>query len=120
MKILICDDSMMIRRQLKNALLTIDSHDVVEAANGAEAIEAYKAHQPQLVFMDIIMPEINGIEAVRGIKNHDPMAKIVMLSSVGTSENLKEAIQAGAVDFMQKPVDMSLLTSTLNKFRQEV
>ena len=119
MKILICDDSLMIRRQLKNSILLLGTHEVIEAENGNKAIEAYKTHCPDLVYMDIIMPELDGIGAVTGIISHDRDAKIVMLSSVGTQENLRDALSAGAIDFIQKPIEMDLLKSTLNKANGE-
>ena len=118
MKILICDDSLMIRRQLKNLILSLGEYEVFEAENGSKAIEVYKENKPELVYMDIIMPELNGIEAVKGIVKHDKDAKVVMLSSVGTKENLREALKAGASDFIQKPVEIEVLKKTLDKFSE--
>lgn len=120
MKILICDDSLMIRRQLKNSILQLGSYEIFEAENGKKAIEQYKLHNPDLVYMDIIMPELDGIGAVSGIIEHDQHAKIVMLSSVGTQENLRDALSAGAIDFIQKPIEMDLLKTTINKVKGAV
>lgn len=120
MKILICDDSLMIRRQLKNSILELGAHEVLEAGNGFRAIEVYKENRPQLVYMDIIMPELDGIGAVKGIMAFDENAQVVMLSSVGTKENLRDALEAGAVDFIQKPIEMEVLRKTLEKFNKEV
>jgi len=119
MKILICDDSLMIRRQFKNMILEIGNHDVIEAVNGENAIAVYKENKPDLVYMDIIMPVLNGIGAINGIIEIDKNAKVIMLSSVGTKENLSEALKAGAVDFIQKPVEMEILKRTLDKFYKE-
>jgi len=120
MKILICDDSLMIRRQLKNMILELGNHEVIEAANGKIAIDLYKENEPNLVYMDIIMPELDGIGAVEGIVEFDENAKVIMLSSVGTKENLSKALKVGAVDFIQKPVEMEILERTLVKFSKEV
>lgn len=120
MKILICDDSLMIRRQLKNMILGLGDYEIVEAANGNVAIEVYKENKPNLVYMDIIMPELDGIGAVEGIMEIDKSAKVIMLSSVGTKENLSRALKAGAVDFIQKPVEIEVLKRTLGKFSKEV
>jgi two-component system chemotaxis response regulator CheY len=120
MKILICDDSLMIRRQLKNMILEIGKHEVIEAVNGKNAIKVYKENEPNLVYMDIIMPELDGIGAVNGIIKMDKEAKIIILSSIGTKENLSKALKAGAVDFIQKPIEIEMLKRTLDKFSKEV
>ena len=120
MKILICDDSLMIRRQLRNSILELGPHEVLEAGNGNMAIEMYRENKPNLVYMDIIMPELDGIGAVKGIRQFDEMAQVVMLSSVGTKENLRDALEAGAVDFIQKPIELDVLKRTLSKFSREV
>jgi two-component system chemotaxis response regulator CheY len=120
MKILICDDSMMIRRQLKNMILNLGDYEVCEASNGEIAIETYKEEKPNLVYMDIIMPKLDGVGAVDKIIKFDPKAQIVMLSSVGTKENLSKAIKVGAVDFIQKPVEEEVLKNTINKFSKGV
>jgi two-component system chemotaxis response regulator CheY len=87
-----------------------------EAKNGQEAIDLYEAHQPNIVFMDIIMPEKDGIEALRGIKVVDAKAIVIMLSSVGTKNNLKMALSLGASDFIQKPWDVNNLNTILQKY----
>jgi|LGVF01.1.fsa_nt_gb two-component system chemotaxis response regulator CheY len=120
MKILICDDSLMIRRQLKNLILSLGEHEIFEAENGSKAIEVYKKNEPELVYMDIIMPELNGIEAVKSLVEYDKEAKVIMLSSVGTKENLRDALKFGALDFIQKPIEIEVLKKTLDKFSKEV
>jgi len=102
-KILICDDSMLVRKKLKELLKDCGYDNVIEANDGQTAIDVYKESSPDLVFMDIIMPGKNGIEAVKEIREFDKNAKIVMASSAGTKEHVKQAIKAGAFEFVQKP-----------------
>lgn len=105
-KILICDDSVLARKQLKDAVNEIATGaNFVEAKNGAEAVSQYKAEKPDLVFMDIVMPEKDGNEALSEIRDFDKDAVIIIVSSVGTQDQLKKAIQLGAKDFIQKPFE---------------
>lgn len=103
-KILISDDSILARKQLKDHLSKKGCVNFIEASNGQEAIDLYKAEKPDLVFLDIVMPVKDGIAAVNEICEFDKAADIVMVSSVGTQAQLKLAIEAGAKDFIQKPV----------------
>lgn len=118
-KILICDDSITVRKKLSQALSTIRSFDIYEAENGNVVIDTYDKVKPDLVFMDIVMPEKDGIQAVREIVLKDQQAKIIMLSSVGTSGNLKEALEAGAFDFIQKPWDNVMLRDAITKLESK-
>ncbi|MCI5493564.1 MAG: response regulator [Lachnospiraceae bacterium] len=113
-KVLIGDDSILARKQLKDTIAA--SYDVtfVEAVNGQEAIDLYKAEKPDLVFLDIVMPVKDGITAVSEIMQADPSANIIMVSSVGTQSQLKMAIEAGAKDFIQKPLDAEQLKTVIN------
>jgi two-component system chemotaxis response regulator CheY len=77
--------------------------EVFEARNGAEGVEQYKLTQPDTVFMDIVMPEMDGLAALKAIREYDKDARIIMLSSAGTSSKLIEALKWGATDFIQKP-----------------
>ena len=104
LKVMVCDDSMFVRKKMKDAVAAAGATEIIEAADGQQAIDKYKAEKPDLVFMDIIMPVKSGVEALTEIKAFDSNAKVVMASSVGTQENLKEAIMAGAYDFLQKPI----------------
>lgn len=76
-----------------------------EAANGLDAVNMYKNHNPDIVFLDIVMPEKNGIDTTKEIMEYNQTAYIVMASSVGTQSNLKEALKLGAKDFIQKPLN---------------
>lgn len=114
LKVLVCDDSILARKQLKNFLTSIGCTNIFEAANGSSAVETYKSQKPDLVFLDIVMPEKNGIEATREIIEFDKDAYIVMASSVGTQGNLKEALKLGAKDFIQKPLDTEQIQKVIH------
>ncbi len=104
-RVLVCDDSILARKRLKNLLAVNGVKTIYEAVNGQEAVDQYKANRPDVVFMDIVMPIKDGIEAVKEIIAFDEKANIVMVSSVGTHGYLKDAIKAGASDFLQKPIE---------------
>jgi two-component system, chemotaxis family, chemotaxis protein CheY len=104
MKILIADDSKLFRNELKNFLID-QGFDVIEAVDGKEAINLYAKHKPDLVLMDIVMPECDGIRAMQEIKTKDPLAKVIILSSMGQQSKIIEAIQKGAIDFIVKPFE---------------
>ena len=112
--ILVSDDSILARKQLKDVILR-HSPDVtfVEASNGQEAIDLYHETHPDMVFLDIVMPKKDGIEATKGIIAIDDKADIIIVSSVGTKMQLKAAIEAGARDFIQKPMNPSQVESVL-------
>ena len=104
-KVLIGDDSILARKQLKDVLSTMGAVHFIEAVNGKEAVEKYIAEKPDIIFLDIIMPIKDGIHAVQEIIAEDPTALIIIVSSVGTQQQLKSAIEAGAKDFSQKPIN---------------
>lgn len=116
--VLIVDDSLLVRKQLRG-ILEEESCKVVEAVNGEQAVEVLATAQPDLVFLDIVMPEQDGIEALKKIKEGNPRVKVVMVSSVGTQSYLKEAIKLGAYDFLQKPVNAEAIQRLLNNLKQE-
>jgi two-component system chemotaxis response regulator CheY len=102
-RLMIVDDTLFMRRMLHD-LLTRQGYEVVaEARNGREALENYQQTHPDLVIMDITMPEMDGIEAVRAIILLHPEARIVMCSALGQDGPVIEALQAGAQDFVLKP-----------------
>ncbi len=114
-KVLIVDDAAFMRMMLKD-ILTKGSYEVVgEAANGKEAIEAYKESKPDLVTMDITMPEMDGITAVKEIKKIDPQAKIIMVSAMGQQAMVIDAIQSGALDFIVKPFQAPRVLEAVKK-----
>ncbi|WP_017873509.1 response regulator [Candidatus Caldatribacterium saccharofermentans] len=102
-RIMIVDDAAFMRMMLKD-ILTKNGYEVVaEASNGKEAVLKYEEVKPDLVTMDITMPEMDGITAVREIKKRDPNARIIMCSAMGQQAMVVDAIQAGARDFIVKP-----------------
>ena len=113
--ILICDDAAFMRMMIKG-ILGKGGYDVAgEAENGLKAVEKYKELSPDLVLMDITMPEMDGIQAVREIKKIDPNAKIIMCSAMGQESMVMEAIQLGALDFIVKPFKADRIIQTVNK-----
>ena len=104
-KILIGDDSILARKQLKDIISVYGTPIFLEASNGQDTIDLYKKESPQLVFLDIVMPVKDGNAAIREIIGFDKDADIVIVSSVGTQSQLKAAIEAGASDFIQKPLN---------------
>ncbi len=118
-KILICDDSILFRKQMKDYLTSLGCDAVIEVSDGQSSIDAYKEHKPDLVFLDIVMPEKTGVEAITEIIEYDPDAYVVMFSSVGTQKHLKDAIYGGAKDFLQKPFSENIVNTVLEKFLAE-
>jgi two-component system, chemotaxis family, chemotaxis protein CheY len=119
LRVLICDDSILIRKKLREALEKCDCKDILEAENGNVAVEVAKTSSPDLIFMDIVMPDKDGIEALKEIKELDLNAKVVMASSVGTNDLLKSAIKNGAYDFIQKPISYDAVQTIITKVLKE-
>lgn len=114
-KVLVVDDAAFMRMTLK-AMLTNGGHEVIgEAENGLVAVKKYQELLPDIVTMDITMPELDGIGAVRGIKSIDPGAKIVMCSAMGQQDMVISAIQAGARDFVVKPFNEERVLASIAK-----
>lgn len=102
-KILVVDDATFMRSVLTNIFRKNGYKEVFEAVNGKDGLLKYKEIKPDLVTLDITMPEMDGLEAAREIKKHDPNAKILMCSAMGQKDFVVDAIQAGAQDFIVKP-----------------
>lgn len=117
MKVLICDDSLLIRRQLKDALEKMGGFEIYQASNGQEAIEIYKQVSPHMVLLDLVMPILNGLDCLKRIKEIDEKANVVMITSTGTKENLRQALDLGALDFIQKPWKEEQLISALSRIK---
>lgn len=114
-RILVVDDAAFMRMMIKD-ILTKNGYEIAgEAENGTKAIEKYKELTPDLVIMDITMPETNGIEAVKEIKQIDPNAKIIMCSAMGQQAMVIESIQAGASDFIVKPFQPERVIESIKK-----
>ena len=114
-KILVGDDSILARKQLKDVIAKFTDDPVfIDASNGQEAVDKYIAENPDLVFLDIVMPVKDGISAVKDIIAQNKNAKIIIVSSVGTQVQLKSAIEAGAKDFIQKPIRSEQVENVIN------
>lgn len=114
-RVLIVDDAAFMRMMLKDILSKNGLEVVGEAVNGADAIEKYRDLQPDVVTMDITMPEMDGITAVKEIRALHPQAKVIMCSAMGQQPMVLEAIQAGAKDFVVKPFQSDRVMDSINK-----
>ena len=114
-KILIVDDAAFMRMMIKNILVKEGYEVVGEAENGAQAVEKYKELGPDLVTMDITMPEMDGITAVKEIMKINAAAKVVMCSAMGQQAMVIDAIQAGAKDFIVKPFQADRVIEAISK-----
>jgi two-component system chemotaxis response regulator CheY len=114
-KILIVDDAAFMRMMIKEILSKNGFEIVGEANDGAQAIEKYKELTPDLVTMDITMPEMDGITALKEIKKINPNAKVIMCSAMGQQAMVIDAIQAGAKDFIVKPFQAERVLEAINK-----
>lgn len=113
--ILICDDAAFMRMMIKD-ILTKNGYNVAgEAENGARAVEKYAELRPDLVLMDITMPEMDGIQALKKIKEGDPSALVIMCSAMGQQAMVIESIQAGAKDFIVKPFQADRVLEAVKK-----
>jgi two-component system chemotaxis response regulator CheY len=112
---MIVDDAVFMRMMVKDILEKNGFEVVAEAENGAVAVEKYKATQPDLVTMDITMPEMNGIQALKAIKQVDSGAKVIMCSAMGQQAMVMDAIKAGASDFIVKPFNAERILESVGK-----
>jgi two-component system, chemotaxis family, chemotaxis protein CheY len=113
--ILIVDDAAFMRMMIKD-VLTKNGYTIAgEAENGQKAIEKFKELNPDLVIMDITMPEVDGIQAVKEIRKVDPNAKVIMCSAMGQQAMVIESIQAGARDFIVKPFQADRVIEAVKK-----
>ena len=114
-KVLIADDAAFMRMSIKT-ILTKNGFEVVgEAENGQVAVKKYKELKPDVVTMDITMPEMSGLEALKAIKEIDPQAKVIMISALGQEVMVREAIMYGAKSFIVKPLKEEHVINTLKK-----
>ena len=113
--ILICDDAAFMRMMIKD-ILTKNGYNIAgEAENGAKAVEKYAELKPDLVLMDITMPEMDGIQALKKIRESDPNAAIIMWSAMGQQAMVIESIQSGAKDFIVKPFQADRVIEAVRK-----
>ncbi|MGP7817824.1 response regulator [Niallia sp. 01092] len=114
-RILIVDDAKFMRMTLSNILTKANYEVVGEGENGKEAIRLYRELDPDIVTMDITMPEMSGLEAVKEIRKEFSDAKVIMCSAMGQQKMVVEAIEAGAKDFIVKPFDENRVIDAINR-----
>ncbi|MDD3314352.1 MAG: response regulator [Syntrophaceticus sp.] len=114
MKILVVDDTAFMRIRLQK-ILTAAGHEVIQAENAAAAISAYQEQKPDLVTMDITMPDIDGIKAISLLKKVDPEVKVIVISAMGQKSMVGEAIKAGAKDFVVKPFEPERILAAVSR-----
>ena len=119
LKILICDDSMLARKNLIATLKKCGIEEIVQVSDGQAAIDTYKAEHPDIVFLDVVMPIKDGITALKEIMEFDSDAVAIIVSSVGTQMHIREAVRVGARDFLQKPATLEQITSVIDRVVRE-
>lgn len=118
MKVLITDDAAFMRMMLKD-ILTKNGHEVVgEAGNGVEMLQKYEETQPDIVTLDITMPEMDGLTAIKELRKKHPEANVVMCSAMGQQSMVIDAIQSGARDFIVKPFQADRVIECLSKLKK--
>lgn len=118
-RVLIGDDSILARKQLKDALSEIGVTEIYEASNGKQALDLFNEKKPDLVLIDIVMPVMDGGIALECILADNPDAKIIVVSSVGSQNQVKRAIAAGIKDFIQKPINKEMLKKLITTQLEE-
>lgn len=115
--ILVVDDAAFMRMMIRD-ILTKDGYLIQEAVNGRDAIDKYQEVRPDLVTLDITMPEMNGLDALRAIKAMDKDARVLMVSAMGQQRMIVDALEAGAMDFLVKPFQPTKVLETVKKCLQ--
>ena len=118
LKILVVDDASIMRKLIKDILVEhceMEPNDIIEAADGAEAVFLYKQCKPDVVFLDITMPDLDGREVVKSLIEIDPSARIIMCTGSGDKASVIECIRAGAVDYVRKPPTYERINKALEK-----
>ena len=113
-KVMIVDDSLFVRNHLAK-LLAEHSYEIVLAENGEEAVKTYRSAKPDVVLMDVTMPQMNGLSALIEIRQFDRRAKVIMLTAIDENLLASQAISMGAKDFLTKPVPLDKLLMALQK-----
>ena len=113
-KIMLVDDAAFMRMMIKKALTASGYDDFVEAQDGAEAVQKYGEEKPDMVIMDITMPNMDGLQALKKIKEADAGAKVVMCTAMGQEGMVVDAIKSGAKDFIVKPFNADRIVQTVN------
>ena len=113
-KIMLVDDAAFMRMMVKNALTKSGYDNFVEAQDGAEAVKKYDEEKPDMVIMDITMPNMDGLQALKKIRENDPNAKVVMCTAMGQEGMVVDSIKSGAKDFIVKPFNAERIVQTVN------
>lgn len=113
-KVLIADDAAFMRMRSTNLLKEL-GHEVIEAADGQQAVDLFQQQHPDAVLLDITMPVMDGLEALKAIMALDPAAKVAMVTAMGQQQVIMEAIKSGAKDFVVKPFDSDRIQAALWK-----
>src|SRR3954468_9873268 len=114
-RLLVVDDAMLMRRMIRDAALEAGWEVVGEAKDGREGVDLYDRLRPDLVTMDVVMPEMGGLEALRKIRALHPSARVVMVTALDQKQTIEEAIRDGALDFIVKPFERGRISSLLGK-----
>ncbi|GGA01925.1 response regulator [Paenibacillus marchantiophytorum] len=114
-RIIIVDDAAFMRAILKDVLISLGYEVAGEASNGQEAVQLYKRIKPDLVTMDITMPEMDGITALKEIISYNPEARVIMCSAMGQQKMVVDSIQAGAKDFVVKPYNKERIAEAVER-----
>jgi two-component system chemotaxis response regulator CheY len=114
-RLLIVDDAMLMRKMIRDVAVAAGWEVAGEARNGAEAVALYQRLRPDLVTMDVVMPELGGLDALRQIRAADPAAQVVMITALDQKQTLMESIRAGAIDFIVKPFERGRILGLLSK-----
>jgi two-component system chemotaxis response regulator CheY len=117
--VLVVDDAAFMRMMIRD-ILTREGFVVHEAVNGRDAVEKYREIRPDLVTMDIAMPEMDGLAAVRNIRSEDPSACILMVSAMGAQDTIDEALDLGAADYLVKPFQPARMLIAVKRCLQAV
>lgn len=115
-RLLVVDDAMFMRKMIAGAAAEAGWEVVAEAADGARAVALYKSLRPDLVTMDLVMPEMGGLEALRLIRASDPSARVVVVTALDQKQTLLDSIEAGAADFIVKPFERQRILNLFAKF----
>lgn len=113
-KILVVDDAEFLRVRLTKMLST-DGYEVFQAENGLKAVATYKEIRPEIVLMDVTMPEMDGLAALKEIVGFDPKARVIMLTALGQESVVLEAVKSGARDFIVKPFEHERVMKAITK-----
>ena len=116
--VMIADDSDAIRLVLKD-ILQIGEHKIVaEATNGAESVDLYKQHNPELLLLDLAMPEKDGLAVVKEVISYDPNAKIILITASDDEKVIRQCLEEGAASYISKPFDFNIVLETIKKIAE--